>query len=228
MAKTKIDLGTVNFFNKDVARNTRKGKNGVETTKEIKGLEKYVALCAARDAIDTLIKTIEMDDVKPALSSEFVTAGRLDGKRPANFHGVEGEAKASCELRKRAWNSSLTPEEVELLNKHKISTEERFGWVINKAYANDIALQVKVSKALSAVEGIPSDFIQPVPVVRTTTNDSLDQLFRLPAKTITELLPIVGTLAIKPAWNGDFDHAMKIAQDLLDSIKSPGDDDEAA
>jgi hypothetical protein len=178
-----------------------KGKGKAKQEITIAGLADLATIKTIEKALAGLSATIEVD-VKANIASMFVATA--DGKKPANFTGIEGAASASCELRKRSSRSALSVEEQELLATYNISTDviedvtEAF--VINTKYKNDQALLARVSEALKGVEGMPADFIthqaQQARVV--TAASSLDEIFLLENTATAELLSVVGTLAIKP------------------------------
>lgn len=159
--------------------------------------------------IDALMETLEAHraavaaKVKSQMKDQFVELGNIDGKRPANFRGVDGDASASCELKKRSSVSKLSDEEVEMLDDAGISYEKAIvvqeAFLINPAYASDQALMDKVSKALEKVPGLPGDFIQFQAEVskNIVTDESMDQVFK--NGVADELLDIVSVLSVKPA-----------------------------
>lgn len=193
----------------------------------IVGLEELAVIKTVSKALEGLSDSLE-SEVKEQIASAFVQTS--NGKKPENFRGVENDASASCELRKRSSRSVLSVDEQALLAEYNISTEivedvtEAF--VINPKYKDDQALLSKVSTALGKVNGMPEDFIvhqaQEARVVTTAT--SLDEVFANPnAEVVAQLLKVVGTLAIKPVLNTT-DISTALAK--LDAILNPVVDDE--
>ena len=177
-------------------------------------------------SIDVMIKALEAaritleDKIKEQMHNTFVTTGEAVGKRPVNFRAVEGGNEASCELRKRSSRSVLSEEEQTLLTQNNIPFETivdtKEAYFINPDYAADGALMDKVSKALEGVAGLPNNFIQFQAEVsrQVASDDSLDAVFK--SKVADDLLPIVGTLALKPvASDTDVTTALNDVKKLL-------------
>jgi len=192
---------------------------------EIEDLEMLASLDATIKALTAMQATIAAG-VKETIKSEFVKLGMDVKKRPDNFRGNEGNASASCEMRKRSSASKLTEAEIELLTKHSVDfdvvDDVTECYVINPAYKDDQDLLAKAAAALETVEGLPEDFIKmQAGVSRTIVADnSLDQIFRLKdAGTVANLLNIVGVLAIKPKLeNADLKSAMDLIKGLIPAV----------
>ncbi|MGI9571377.1 MAG: hypothetical protein ACR2PH_16920 [Desulfobulbia bacterium] len=175
---------------------------------EIPGLEQLAQINQALQALEALKSEVEVE-VKDAAVDHFVTRGTEQSKRPDNFRGIEGNAEASCEVRKRSTASALSDAEQEVLGKFGISTEENVkteeAFKINSAYFADQELLQKVSEQLEKLDDVPEDFIvyQEQISKTVTTAKSLDEVFQVNAKRADReaLLRIVGTLAVKPKLN---------------------------
>lgn len=170
---------------------------------EIEGLEVYASIVAIEKTLKALKETYRAQ-IDEQLNEHFVNEGKAINRRPSNFKGREGDAAASCELRIRSSASGLSDIEQQLLERHGVETEvvetvtEAF--IFNPEYRDRSDILEKVSEALSGVEGLPSDLImkQEGSSKVVVNEDSLNKVFTLPKAVAEQLLPIVGTLAVKP------------------------------
>jgi len=181
-----------------------KAKKSDRPEVSIADLEDFAALDAAIKSM-TALKAILEGNIKASMKVHFVEAGCETKSRPVNFRGIDGNASASCELRARSSASTLSAEEQELLTKFNIpmrtDTVVAETLVINPAYLGNADLLAKVQKALNGVKDIPDDFILKQDGVSKTVvdGDALEVLFAKGDEDIAAvLLPVVGTLAIKP------------------------------
>jgi hypothetical protein len=173
-----------------------KGKTKGKTEHALGGLEELATL-------DTLIKSLTA--VKATYEAEvkakMKTIFEEDGTE--TFMGIDGDATASAECRKRASTSTLTIKEIEKLDEFGIEPEmtiitpERF--VVNPVHAANSGLLEQVSNALKKVKGLPDDFImlqaeEAKPVVSEAVFDAATK----DADTRKALLDVVAVLAIKP------------------------------
>jgi len=179
--------------------------------------------------LDYLIKTMTAmqktiaADVKTDMHDVFLNAGMSQGRRPENYTGIDGNAIASCELRKRSTRSMLTETEIELLNKHDIPTQTAVSvaeaYVINPDYSKDSKLLKRVSKAISGVKNVPEDFIQLQEEVSATvvSDDAMHDIFKIKDHdSVQELLSIVGVMAIKPKLqNANVDSIIEHVKNML-------------
>ena len=94
-----------------IQKSSKKGDK-VEVT--IEGLRTVAALDAAAKAIDGLKKSLR-GSVDGQILDHFVNASTETKRQPENFRGVEEDASASCELRKRSTKSPLNEVEVKIL-----------------------------------------------------------------------------------------------------------------
>jgi hypothetical protein len=184
---------------------------------EIKGLEEFAYADALEKNIKTWKKTLE-GPVKSVALTSFLA--RANGSRPTNFRGVEGNAEASIELRKRGSNSPLNENEVEILTDKEVP----FGEVVDVTgtyVINPEALEwlgknsEKVEKALATIKGLPKDFIlKQEAVVRTVvTDDSIEAAFKSHDE---DAINIVTVLAIKPTIkSGSLKAAFELAAKLF-------------
>lgn len=179
------------------------GKKSKKATVHIEGLETLASIVALKKALEALEETYRAN-AKDQAAEQFIGEGTALKRRPENFKGVEGDATASCELRQRSSASALSEIEQDLCRKYNVATEVREDmvetFIINPEYKDDVALLEKVSKALERVPGLPPKFLlRQVPNRKVVVaEESLDQVFNLPAKVVRQLLPVVGTLAVKP------------------------------
>lgn len=208
-ATAKADAGTVT---------TTKSKPKANQI-TIDGLEDLSIVNAVIKQLETLQTTLKTE-VNDQMLDVFVREGLAINKKPANFPGVEGQGEGSMQLRKRTSRSSLSASDVELLEELGISYEESPDsmFFINKKYAEDDKLLDKVSKALDKVPGIPTDFIEATATKYVTTEDSIDELFKLNKKApkTREALQVVATLASRIKYNGDHDELMDKLAELID------------
>lgn len=203
-------MTTPNLFqNAKVAPAKKTAKRDKVQRVAIEGLETYAYICVVEKALKGLKETYR-GIVEPQMMDQFVLDGKRINRKPDNFKGTEGSAVASCELRKRSSASVLTEVEENILSKHKIDVvpaETRF--VINPEYINDSKLLQRVSDALQKVKDLPTDFIVADTKGATVSDESIDQVFSKPERVVRELLPIVGTMAVKPVMGElDLDTAM--------------------
>lgn len=163
------------------------------------GLGEYATVVSLIKNLETLAKTLR-EDLDGQMRANFVKFGE-NGVRPENYRGTDGEASASCELRKRSTASALTPEEIALFAEKGIPCEEvelvAQRYIINPVYMTDQAKLEQVSKALEKVKNIP-DFIllQEGSTKHVVTDESVATVFS--KKLAGELLDKVCCLAIKP------------------------------
>jgi hypothetical protein len=124
------------------------------------GLRDYAELDAAIKALEAAKATIKTK-VETAAMKQFVKVGTETGVCPDSFKGVEGDASASVELRKRSTASALSDDERKALEAAGITVHkaiaQQFHFGINTKYTNDKALLEKVEKALESI--VPADFI---------------------------------------------------------------------
>ena len=187
--------------NAGAAPKAKTAKKSDKAEVSIAGLKNLASIDVMIAALEAARVTLE-DQIKEQMHNTFVQDGEEIGKRPANFRGVEDGFEASCELRKRTSRSVLTEEELAMLEQNNIpyetiiDTKEAF--FINPDYAADAALMDKVSKALEKVPGLPNNFIQYQAEVsrKVASDESLDTVFK--NGVADALLPVVGTLALKP------------------------------
>lgn len=188
----------------------------------VTGLANYAIIDKVVKGFTALQKTLG-EGVKDEIVSTFVSMGGQFKKRPDNFRGTDGVASASCEIRKRASTSPLTPEETDLLDKNGVPYEEvtlqEDCYVINAAYFADQAMLEKVSKALEAVKGLPDDFIMRQTAIKkkVVTDESIETVF---AKGLAaSLLDVVCVPAIKPTYDGTLEEALEAAKKLAGLVK---------
>lgn len=212
------------MFSNAKAKTAPKAKKPGKSKPEIaiNDLETLASIDAVVKALEALRGTVE-SSVKGQMHDQFVAAGMDRGSKPDSFRGVEGNASASCEIRKRSTRSVLSSADVELLTKHGVEVEvledvaETF--VINPDYAGDGELLGKISEALSGIDGLPEDFIQhQAGVTRTVaSNKTVDQVFaQKDEQVVRDLMKVVTTLAVKPKLEtDDLGKAMEMLNSML-------------
>lgn len=205
-----------------------KAKKPAKSYVLVEGLELYAAIDHSIKWLKTVLETTKSTISETAIE-KFVADGVKIGAKPANFDGEEGKATANIQLRKRSSASGLNDIEVALCNEHKVPTEQTSDraetYIFNPAHLAWIeANGMKISAALSKIPGAPADLIQKQEATTKviTTDDSLDFVFRTLSKkpgVIAQLLPVVGSLAIKPKYDdGDEsanDKALEVIQKFV-------------
>jgi hypothetical protein len=207
---------------KTVAAKPAKGKKPETKTVELAGLEKLAALDALAKAIKGLIETTKAE-VNEGATDVFVTQGQDIKSQPENFKAEEGAATASVQLKKRSSASGLSEIEIEQAKKAGIPLEvvadRPETYIFNPEHLDWLAKNgASVSKALVKL-GAPSDVIQfqEASTKTVTTDESLNVLFTKSEKVIRDLLPVVGTLAVKPTYAGADELAEKVLEVLAAS-----------
>jgi hypothetical protein len=177
------------------------------------GLEILAQIDALEKQLDALKKTTLRPEIQEAMITQFM---RNKGE---NYKGKENSATASLELRKRASNSGLKEQEIELCLKHNIPTIEIEGdFKLNVEGLTERKLE-EISKALDKIKGLPADFIQfDAKKARTiVADDAIDTMFRLNDQdTIKTLMPVVGVFAIKPKTTSKMKDIMKAVSALVE------------
>ena len=198
----------MSIFAKAKAVTTTKPAAGKKTKQEIAiaGVQNLAEIKAMMASLEAMAATLE-GEIKEAGFSEFLD---METKiRPESFKGIDGQASASVEMRKRGTNSALNADEVATLEAFgltpfkQVITTEMFG--INPAYAGDEKLMEKVSKAIEKI--VPEDFIvlQEEKSKMVVNDELLDAAFKLAGDKRETALRIVTTMALKPKLNADYD-----------------------
>jgi len=172
---------------------------------EIKGLEDYAMVVSLQKNLEALKETLE-GDVKTQMKEIFT---RQNNKRPENFRGIEGEASASCELRKRSIRSPLKEEEVEELKKdniplgREVAIPRRF--IFNPEYADNLELLQKMSDALRGVKGLPDNIIllQEEQSSYVVTDETLDKVCE--SGLLNKHFDKIAVMAVKPKLENELD-----------------------
>jgi len=209
-------LPAINLFDKAKKLPAKKAAaKAEEVLVETKSLEVYAAI----DALEKQLKSLK-ETIRPEVTAEMLAHFIDNG--PENYKGFEGKAYGSLELRKRSSASGLNDVEKDLLGRFNISTEQVEDrpetYIINQSYAQDIELLKKVSEALANVPDLPEDFLQFQESTKKTviTENSMKEVFRLNDKTsIKSLIPVVGTLAIKPKTTATIKEMMAEIAEML-------------
>lgn len=207
--------------------NKKSNRDQVETSH----LAELAKLDAVIKSLSTLKETIEASIKEDALA-KFVRDANCNHKRPANYTGIDGEATASIELRKRSTMSKLSENEVAYLKSNGVEVEKVVEapklFAINPKYAGDEELMNKVEKKLvAALEGLVGDdffVVQEERAKYVVSDETIDATFK---KDVDEtLVKMVATLAIKPKLESfDMHSAMASIFETLD-INDEADEDE--
>jgi hypothetical protein len=212
----------------------------VKTAAEKKSKKTQVAMGSDLDrvaAIDNIMKALEARkavyeaSVKASMKNYFVVEGLRRGQQPENFEGVGEKSTASCELRKRSTASKLNAEEQKLLKDNNIPfTEVADIDIPERFFFNEEILTMgpevlqQISAALLAIPALKGKEVLKVQPAQkeskfVTTDETIDAVCALKdMNKITELLTVVGTMAIKPKLNADV--AITSAFDDIRSVLS--------
>lgn len=203
-----------------------KGKKKKEI--KISGLLAVAAFDAVIKSMTAIKETMAATIKEGPMTDHFVAQGMLLKRTPESFTGVEGNAKASCELRKRSTSSVLSPEEVETLEAKGIPVETIVTTVetyrFNEKHLADPLLMAKIEKALSGIKGLPEDllFFQEGVSKQVVADDAIDTLFRdiTDEDTVREILPLITVQAIKPTMvTDDSTAAFSIVNEIMNPPK---------
>lgn len=212
----------------DKSQKISSAKTTKKVTKQeigIDGLKTYAAIDSIEKALKSL-KSVYRDPVEESMIKHFIDVAVDTKSRPENFVGKDKNAKASCELRQRSSASALSEQEQEILAKHGIKTkvveDKAETYVINPAYLNDSKLLEKISKILSKDKSIPEDLIKFQESNKKTVIDEegFAAAFKMPREALKEILPVIGTLAIKPSLDG-----IDAVREAFDIVKELVDDE---
>ena len=195
------------------------GANKPEFT--VPGLAPYVALDLVEKRLKSL-KAVLREPVNTFMHTHFVESAAKTHTVPVNFDGVDESAKANCQLRKNGANIPLSPEAADLLASHNVPVETVADmpdtFIINPEYLKDAGLMERVAKALQTVKDLPKDFIQhqEATTKRVVGEGTVEAVCKLEDKaTIEALLPLVTTLAVRPAKSGEEDVDFVAALEVL-------------
>ncbi len=175
---------------------------------------------AAADAIAKSMKGV-IDAygsmIKGSMTKHFATEGSTLGRRPENVSLTGDHSTASGELRKRDERRVLIVEEAEKLEAAGVVIEEKEiepeRFYFDNEILSDPEYRAKVSAALSLIDfGGKSPIVKQERVVaKVVSEESIQQAFvGKTADEAEQLLQIVGTLAIKPKFNGTLAEASEI------------------
>lgn len=179
---------------------------------KIPGLAKVAQIDAAIKALSAL-KELHESSVKETCFSSFAS----HSARPENFRGIDENASASVELRKRSSASALSEDEVKYLTEKNIPTEKKISapslFCVNPKYAGDLELLGKVSAALSSI--VPEDFflIQQEKSSTIVTDKSIETAFAIGDH---EAIRMTTLIALKPKIEGDLSVSQILANLSVD------------
>jgi hypothetical protein len=181
-------------------------KAGVKKTASeaaVEGLEMVASIKVVRDNLDT-IEEFYTGQVKVFMHEYFVASGCAAKKRPDNFTGMEGDAEASCQLKKRSSLSKLSELDIAMCEENNIplvSVPSTFAF--NAKYCDmNVPENVKrferINKALSKIEGLESDLFVVEQSKVLADEASIDAVFGKSREIASVLLPAVAVLGIRP------------------------------
>lgn len=194
-------MATVSFFNN--AQPVKGGKKKASDNKfraEVKDLATVAAIDAVMKSLKTLHETYCVK-VKAQMRDTFVLRGCAAGKRPDNYVGVDGNATASLELRKRSEASPVDEYQAEALRAEGISLREETTYSLNQDVLTPEVMAL-VEKALNKVPGIPPNLFT-VKSKTVVEDEALNQIFTKGEAKAKLLLDMVGVLAVKPKLDED-------------------------
>lgn len=229
-------MATPNLFTTAKVLETKAaaGKKSVKGKTLLEGLELYAALDHSIKWLKTALETAKATVGEAALE-KFVADGIATKKQPENFDAEEGKATGNIQLKKRSSASALNDIERELCEEHKIPTvvvaDRTEGFLLDMTVPGANEWLQKHADKLSAFlvkNNAPAEFLkQQTATTKTiTTEDSLDFIFRTFTKKpelIAQLLPVVGTLAIKPKYKAsevdtaNDDNALEVIKRFIES-----------
>ena len=174
---------------------------------------------AAADAVAKTLKGVQEaygTMVKSVMSKHFALEGSVLGRRPENVKLIGNQSDASGELRKRDERRLLCTEEAEKLQAKGVAVEKKILTPEKFMFDDDFLANQEDRDLMSAF--IAKNFGGRNPIRRQeevsgyiVVDQSMDDAFN--GKTTDEaeeLEQIVGTLAIKPKFNGTLRQAMEV------------------
>jgi hypothetical protein len=176
---------------------TKKPAKAGKAEVQVSGLKTLAEIDALIKALDTLKSTLSTE-VKDFAFDHFYTTA--NGVRPTSFRGIDGDASASIEMRKKSTMSVLGEAEQQLLTEAGVPFEKMVGTVkmfgINPTYTTNDDLLAKVEAALTGI--VPEDFIvvQEEKSKYVVTDATVEQAFAKNASR--EVIAAITVLAIKP------------------------------
>lgn len=210
---------TPNFItNAKVAPATKKAAAKTEVT-EVAELELYAAIDHSIKWLTTVLETVKSGIFAETVVPKFVTDGIKAEKKPDNFNASEGAATANIQIKKRASNSAFNEIELAIVEEYKVPTDTSGGLLyINPTHMEWLVKNsTKVSAALAKLDA-PSDLFEQQATKIISADTSLDYVckqFKNSPDVIAKLLPIVGTLAIKPKFDTADEQANEKALALI-------------
>ena len=214
MPKTKTALKPVNVA---ITLDTIGTIVTAKPAKKTGAPEKVMTGIADLTAIGRVIADLETaesvvdQEVREAATKLFLDDGCAIKSRPQNFHGCEIEIVDSIELRHsvsvelRNYGSGLSAEAQELAIEHNVPVERvdtvPATYIINPAYATDMAMMTKLLTALNAAVTtgeLPTDILQRQEgQSKVVTNErTIPAIFAMEREKAEMLLPVFSTLAV--------------------------------
>lgn len=199
-------------------------KRAVDEAIRLPGLGTFAKADAVAKAARTVADTL-CNDVKNDVQEIFIGQGIQLGKRPPNFNAKDEKATANIQL--KTLPSGLSVEAQEALNDAaiplRVVDEVAETFIINPQYADNATYIAKLEKALEKL-GLPEDFFlhQSQKKVLPNGDATVDAIFKLRNKRgapdrarIEALLPLVTTLAVKPATTESLENCLKDVSALI-------------
>lgn len=185
----------------------------------VEGLQHYAAFVAVEKGIAAL-KESDAAAIKSELEQQFIEAGCDMGRTPENFHGIEGLATASLQLRRKTIKSPLDAMQVRAMAAHKVPVKHIAAtFQIAEKYMDDMAILDKLNKALSKA-GLPEDLFEQNSEERyVVTDETIDAIFKKGVKVAQKLLPMAAIVTVSTQWNGSFSQALDETYNELDTYE---------
>lgn len=177
----------------------KKGKQRDEV--EIEGLKKVAALKLVADQIKNEAD-MRAEEVKAKAIEHYVDLMVETGRKPESFVGVEDNASASCEIRKRGSNLSISEETAQKLVASGVSVEKKIKveqrLVINPNLGNDELVKIKkVLDSNAETKNMQIVMVQPEEFTYVTTENTIDELASTRQRElIAELVEAVASFAV--------------------------------
>ena len=194
----------------------------------VEGLQHYAAFVAIEKGIAAL-KDADAAAIKGELEQQFIEAGCDLGRTPENFHGIEGMATASLQLRRKTIKSPLDAMQVRAMAAHKVPVKRIAAtFQIAEKYMDDMAILDKLNKAL-AKAGLPTDLFEQNNEERhVVTDETIDAIFKRGTKVAQKLIPMAAIVTVSTQWNGSFAQALDETYNELDAYEVEAKTIEAA
>lgn len=202
---------------------------------EVEGLESYTAFDVVGKAAGAL-KDADGVALKPELIAGFIAEGCELGKQPENYHGKEGAAEASIQMRRKTVKSPLDALQLKAIENAKVKDAKgrlvaanipvqkiNATFEVNEKYMGNIKM-METLNALLADSEFPEDlFVQNSEERHVVTDETITAIFKTGDEDLAaKLIPMVAQITIVPKWKGDFADALKLSLKSLQNYEGEG------